>query len=134
MPDDLKAWQERRKAVRAALAELLGLPPREPMRAAVAATRTEGDLIVEDVIYLWAERAYVTGNVVRPKDMTGPLPALVVPPGWLGDWKQGYYTPFVDAQARDGYVVLFIDDPHVGRRARRRVRGCTARRPPPARR
>ena len=77
----------------------------------------DGDLVVEDVIYLWGERAYVSANVVRPRQPAGRLPALVVPPGWLGQLKEEYYRTFVCHMARQGYVLLFIDDPHVGQRS-----------------
>jgi dienelactone hydrolase len=116
IPNDVAAWERRRAIVRRDLACLLGLPEREPMRAKVTATREDSGIVVEDVIYLWAERAYVSANVVRPKSPAGRLPALVVPPGWLGELKYEYYKTFVDHMARKGYLLLFIDDPHVGRR------------------
>ena len=87
------------------------------MRARISNSRDDGDLIVEDVMYLWAESAYVSGNVVRPKTSTGALPALVMPPGWVGDLQQDFYKPFVYHMARRGYVILFIDDPHVKSRS-----------------
>jgi len=115
-PDNLKDWTKRRKVVQKQLAARLGLPERVPMRAKITRTQESDDLIVEDVIYLWADNAYVAANVVRPKTITGALPGLVVPPGWLGDLQQEYYKPFVYHMARKGYVVLFIDDPHVRQR------------------
>ena len=117
IPDNPAAWEQRRQIVRKQLTARLGLPERTPMRAKITKSREDGDLVVEDVIYLWAENAYVTGNVVRPKTITGGCPALVVPPGWVGDLQQDFYRPFVYQMARQGYVVLFIDDPHVKLRA-----------------
>ncbi|MEI6606207.1 MAG: dienelactone hydrolase family protein, partial [Verrucomicrobiota bacterium] len=119
LPDQPAAWQKRRQQVRKDLTALLGLPAREPMRAKVLDRRTEGDVIVENVIYLWAERCYVPGIVVRPAQATGRLPALVVPPGFGGASKtldEGYYKPFIYQLARKGYVVLFFDDPSFGDR------------------
>jgi dienelactone hydrolase len=119
LPDNLPAWESRRAQVQRALAELLGLPAREPMRAKTLASRTEGDVVVEDVIYLWAEHCYVPGIVVRPVRTNGRLPALVVPPGFGGSSKaldEGYYKPFVIQMARNGYVILFFDDPSFGDR------------------
>ena len=119
LPDRLAAWQQRRKEVRRDLTALLGLPAREPMRAKVLASHLDGDVIVENVMYLWAERCYVPGIVVRPPQTTGRLPALVVPPGFGGSSKglaEGYYKPFVYQMARKGYVVLFFDDPSFGDR------------------
>ncbi len=122
MPRDRAAWEKRRELVRRQLSQILGLPSREPMRAKILATRQEGDLVVEDVMYLWAERAYVSANVVRPAgpvqpgSARQPLPAIVMPPGWLGELKYEYYSTFVYHTARKGYLVIFIDDPHVGKR------------------
>ena len=119
LPDGLAAWQQRRKQVRRDLTALLGLPAREPMRAKVLASQRDGDVIVENVIYLWAERCYVPGIVVRPSQATGRLPALVVPPGFGGSSKalsEEHYKPFVYQMARQGYVVLFFDDPSFGDR------------------
>ncbi len=118
-PDHLEAWQRRREQVRRELAALLGLPSAEPMRAKVLASRRDGDVIVEEVIYLWAERCYVPGIVVRPLKAAPRLPALVVPPGFGGsakDLDEGCYKPFVYQMARRGYVVLFFDDPSFGDR------------------
>jgi len=81
------------------------------MRAQVKKVRQEDDLTIEDVIYLWGERAYVTANVVRPTNMKGPLPAIVSPPGWLGDLSQHYYHPWAYHMAHKGYLILFFDDP-----------------------
>jgi len=115
-PTDLGQWQRRRREVRATLAAVLGLPVREPMRAAVTGTQQEGDVTIEDVQYLWAERAYATGNVVRLTEAKGPLPAIVSPPGWVGHLGEEYYRTWVFHMARKGYLVLFIDDPRVGKR------------------
>ena len=119
LPDRLAAWLQRREQVRQELTVLLGLPAREPMRAKVLASRVDGDVIVENVIYLWAEHCYVPGIVVHPPQATGRLPALVVPPGFGGTAKgldASYYKPFVYQMARQGYVVLFFDDPSFGDR------------------
>jgi hypothetical protein len=44
IPHERAAWEQRRDVVRRQLTEILGLPQREPMRAATLATRPEGDL------------------------------------------------------------------------------------------
>ena len=109
LPDNLPDWQKRRDQVRRDLTVLLGLPAREPMRAKVLASRTDGDVIIENVIYLWAERCYVPGIVVRPLNSAGRLPALVVPPGFGGSSKpldEAYYKPFVYRMARSGELGL----------------------------
>ena len=121
LPDDPAKWTARRQVVRRELAEILGLPPREPMRARVLSSRIEDGVVVEDVMYLWAEHAYVSARVVRPLRITAPLPALVEPPGWLGrlEYDDGArpYRPFVFHMAKKGYLLIFVDDPHVLKRA-----------------
>ncbi|NQT17319.1 MAG: dienelactone hydrolase family protein, partial [Planctomycetes bacterium] len=116
VPDNRDDWQSRAAEIRRELSGVLALPQREPMKAAVVGRKEQDDLVIEEVMYLWAERAYVSGNVIRRKDSTRRSPGLVVPPGWLGHYTQPCYKSFVLHMARLGYVVLFIDDPHIGKR------------------
>jgi dienelactone hydrolase len=116
VPGDVQTWEQRRKQVRESLATVLGLPVRAAMQATVTAQREEDNLVIEEVTYLWAERAYATAKVVRARSAKGRLPAIVSPPGWLGTLEDGLYKPWVRHMAGKGYLVLFIDDPHVGRR------------------
>ncbi|MHC4404050.1 MAG: dienelactone hydrolase family protein, partial [Planctomycetota bacterium] len=116
VPRNTADWEKRRDEIRGELRAVLGLPEREPMKAAVVDRKEQDDLVIEEVTYLWAERAYVSGNVIRGKNLNGRRPGLVVPPGWLGHYTQPCYRGFVFHMARLGYVVLFIDDPHVGKR------------------
>ena len=115
-PADRQAWEKRREQVREDFAKVLGLPKRLPMKARVEKSVQDGGLVVEDVAYLWDERAYVSANVVRLKDAKARSPGIVVPPGWVGSLQQGLYKTFVYHMARKGYVMLFIDDPRVGKR------------------
>ena len=117
VPDNVADWEAQSAKIRADLADLLGLPERQPMKAVILDSKEQDDLIIEQVGYLWAERAYVSGNVIRQKDAEGRLPGLVVPPGWLGHYTQPCYKNFVFEMAKRGYAVLFIDDPHIGKRA-----------------
>ena len=116
VPDSVADWEAQSAKIRADLAALLGLPEREPMKAILLDSKEQDGLIIDQVGYLWAERAYVSGNVIRQKDAEGRLPGLVVPPGWLGHYTQPCYKNFVFQMANRGYVVLFIDDPHIGKR------------------
>ncbi|NQU25997.1 MAG: hypothetical protein HQ567_32320 [Candidatus Nealsonbacteria bacterium] len=116
VPGTLDAWQTHRREILGKLTVALGLPEREPMKAAVVDSSLDGDLVVEKVAYLWAERAYVTATVIRDRKATGRRPAIVIPSGWLGHYTFQPYRKFVDAMARHGLVVLFIDDPRTGRR------------------
>jgi dienelactone hydrolase len=115
-PDTLDNWNEQQDRILDVLPKLLALPDREPMKAAVIDRKQQEDLVIEEVAYLWAERAYVSANVIRSAEADGRRPALVVPPGWLGHYTWPCYKNFVFHMARLGYVVLFIDDPHIGKR------------------
>ena len=117
VPNNVADWEAQRDKIRADLTDLLGLPERQPMKAMVLESKEQDGLIIEQVGYLWADRAYVSGNVIRQKDNEGRLPGLVVPPGWLGHYTQPCYKNFVLEMAGRGYAVLFIDDPHIGKRA-----------------
>ncbi len=116
LPDSAAAWETQRADVTSRLTAVLGLPEREPMKAAVTSHKQEGDLVVEDVAFLWAERAYASGTVIRRQQAEGRQGAVIVMPGWLGHYTFRAYRPFVDALARQGLLVLFIDDPRAGRR------------------
>ena len=116
-PIDLSNWKTAvREQQVGCVAKLLGLPEREPMKAAVTDRTPAGDLVIEQVTYLWAERAYVSATVIRGRETTGRQPAIVFPSGWLGHYTFRGYRGLVDALARQGVLVLFIDDPRTGRR------------------
>lgn len=114
--ESLENWQKARKAGTSFLAIALGLPEREPMRAVVDGSRTVGDLVFEDVSYLWAERTYVSATVIRSAAAQRRQPAIVMPPGSLGHYTFRPYRRLVEGLARQGILVLFIDDPRTGRR------------------
>lgn len=116
LPTSVEAWEKHRTEVLGNLTSTLGLPPREPMKAAVGYSRQQGELVIEEVAYLSTERAYVSATVIRQKQSTGRKPAVVMPAGWLGHWTFRPYRQFVESLAQQGFVVLFIDDPHAGLR------------------
>jgi len=116
LPDKLDGWDECRAEIVGELDATLSLPDREPMKAAVTYTKEDGDLVVEEVAYLWAEQTYVSATVIRAKGADGRQPAIVMPSGWLGHYTFLPYRKFVDSMARQGIVVLFVDDPRAGRR------------------
>ncbi len=116
LPDSVAGWEQQRAELTGRLRTALAPPEREPMQAAVTSCQQEGDLIVEEVAFLWAERAYVSGTVIRRQQAAGRQAAVIVTPGWLGHYTFRAYRRFVDALARQGMLVLFIDDPRAGRR------------------
>jgi len=116
MPEDLARWEARRREVLAAVSQGLGLPAREPMRAETSYQKSSDDVVIEEVTYLWGERAYVAANVIRSPQATGPRPAIVVAPDWLGHYTRPACRESVLSMARLGYVVLFVNDPRLGKR------------------
>jgi len=114
--DTADTWEKQRVDLVKQLAALLGLPDREPMKAAVTESAEEGDLVVERVVYHWAGPTYASATVIRAKSKSGRQPAIVIPSGWLGHHTFLPYRKFVDAKARQGLVVLFVDDPRAGLR------------------
>jgi dienelactone hydrolase len=116
VPETREAWESQRSELVQELTTTLGLPSREPMKAAVTDRQEAGDLVREQVAYLWAERAYVSATLIYGKQAAGRRPAIVVASGWLGHYSFLPYQKFVDALARQGMTVLFIDDPRAGPR------------------
>lgn len=116
LPADLRPWEARRQEVLAAVSAGLGLPEREPMRAAVTYQKPSDDLVIEEVMYLWAERAYVSAHLIRGRQPAGRRPAIVVCPDWLGHYTRPSCRDWVFAFARQGCAVLVIEDPRIGKR------------------
>lgn len=116
VPDTVDAWEKQRTELVGELGTALGLPEREPMKAAVTYTKQDGDLVIEEVAYLWAGQTYASATVIRAKQTEGRQPAIVMPSGKLGHYTFLPYRKFVDSMAGQGIAVLFIDDPRTGRR------------------
>ena len=121
VPDALARWTARRQVVRRELAAILGLPPREPMRAKVLSSHIEDGVVVEDVMYLWAERAYVSARVMRPIARYGAAPCagraagMARPPGIRR--RRQAISSLCLPYGQKGYLLIFVDDPHAGKRA-----------------
>ena len=74
VPSSRDAWEKHRADVLKELATVLGLPAREPMKAAVADKGQQGDVFIEEVAYLWAGKTYVSATVIRGKETEGRQP------------------------------------------------------------
>ena len=114
--DSVDAWHAQQAEWIARLERELGLPPRQPMQAVVIDRREAGELVFEEIAFHWAERVFATGTVIRRRQPSAPQPALVLTPDWLGHYTFRAYRSFVEDVARAGVLVLFVDDPHTGRR------------------
>ncbi|MCL4203936.1 MAG: dienelactone hydrolase family protein [Pirellulaceae bacterium] len=116
LPESVEAWEKHRAESSERLGRELGLPQRQPMQAVVLDQRVDGDLVFEEIAFHWAEQVYASGTVIRGRQQSGPLPAIVLTPDWLGHRTFRAYRSFVEDVARDGVLVLFVDDPRTGRR------------------
>lgn len=112
----VEAWDKQRAELTTRLAATLGLPDREPMQAVALGSQPAGELVLEEVAFHWAERVFASGTVIRRQAADGRQPAIVLTPGHLGHYAFRDERPFVEQLARQGVVVLFLDDPRTGRR------------------
>lgn len=98
------------------LSEVLALPGRGAMAAGTLETLSDGELVIEQVAYHWADDVFVSANLIRLRETSGRRPAVIISPDWMGHYTWTVYRPLVEQLAQAGVVVLFVDDPHVGRR------------------
>jgi hypothetical protein len=87
-PTSLDAWRARAADLRRQLRVALGLwpwPARTPLHAQVHGSVDRDDYIVDKVAIESVPGHFVTGNVYRPRNRTGRLPAVLTPHGhWPG--------------------------------------------------
>ncbi len=73
-------WKSRRPELQRQLREMLGLDPlpeRTDLKAEVRGTVERPDFIVEKIVFQSMPGLYVTGNLYRPREVSGPLPAIL---------------------------------------------------------
>lgn len=90
-PQSLQDWQPRRDYVRRQIAVSQGLwpmPTKTPLNAVVHGRMEFDDYVVEKVYFESAPGFYVTGNLYRPKHITGKVPAVLFP---HGHWKDARF-------------------------------------------
>ena len=105
-------WEAIRPRLKAELFQMLGLwpvPERTPLHATVTGTvEREGPVVIEKLHFQSRPGLYVTGNLYRPGDVQGKLPAILYVCGHSGRGRDGNKTAFQDHGmwfARNGYVV-----------------------------
>jgi len=116
LPDDAKAGEKHRAELAQELSASLGLPQREPMKAALLDQRQDDDLMIEQLAYHWSGPTFGLANVIRGPSQNQRRPAIVVVPDRFGRYSMPVYKKFVYQAARQGVLVLFVCDPHVGKR------------------
>jgi dienelactone hydrolase len=113
-------WQPRRERLRREYYEMLGLwplPEKTPLHATVTGTVDRGEVTIEKVHYQSKPGLYVTGNLYRPREVKGRLPAILYVCGHSGKGRDGNKTAFQDHGmwfARHGYVCLIVDTLQLG--------------------
>lgn len=122
--DSLEDWEARRGELRRQLFEMLSLDPlpeSTPLHATTTGTVEREDFVVEKVHFQSMPGLYVTGNLYRPKQQEGKLPAILYLCGHGRVKKDGIsYGNKVHYQhhgawfARHGYVCLTIDTLQLG--------------------
>jgi cyanophycinase len=116
----LDEWVERRPRLRREYLDMLGLwplPQKTPLNATVTGTVDRGEVMIEKLHYQSRPGLYVTGNLYRPRSVSGKLPAILYVCGHSGRGRDGNKTAFQDHGmwfARNGYVCLVVDTLQLG--------------------
>ncbi|MFM7163407.1 MAG: hypothetical protein ACKO3P_23905, partial [Planctomycetaceae bacterium] len=73
-------WLAQRDRLRGQLREMLGLdplPPQTDLQAVITGTIEQPEFVVEKLHFQSLPGLYVTGNLYRPREQAGPLPAIL---------------------------------------------------------
>ena len=100
VPQSKEAWEARRKNLRLQLKVAMGihpLPTKFPLNAKIHGKITKPDYTIEKVFFESMPGFYVTGNLYRPKNVTGKIPAILCP---HGHWANGRFYDAGDAAAK----------------------------------
>ncbi len=88
VPETPQQWKARREYVRRQVLVSQGLwplPPKTPLNAVIHSRRDMGDYTIEKVYFESLPGFYVTGNLYRPKNIRGKVPAVACPHGHWAD-------------------------------------------------
>jgi len=99
-PADRTAWEARRELVRRRLQVALGLwpaPSRTPLNVVEHGAIDRGDHTVSKVFFESLPGLFVTGNLYRPKGITGRVPVVLFA---HGHWKDARLAPQTPAKLR----------------------------------
>ncbi|MFM7129290.1 MAG: alpha/beta hydrolase family protein, partial [bacterium] len=112
-PATLGEWQNRRKALREQLLVTLGIWPmwpKTPLHPKVIGKIDRGDYTIEKVALETVPGFHLCGNLYRPKNVKGKLPAILSPHGHYAD---GRMNEAVQARcirlAKLGFIVFMHD-------------------------
>jgi dienelactone hydrolase len=115
-------WEARRPRLKQEYFEMLGLwplPEKTPLHATVTGTveRAKEGVVIDKLHFQSKPGLYVTGNLYRPKDAKGKLPAVLYVCGHSGRGRDGNKTAFQHHGvwfASHGFVCLIIDTLQLG--------------------
>ncbi len=87
-PKSVQEWEPRREFAHRQMLVSQGLwpmPTKTPLNAVIHGKIDQGDYTVEKVFFESAPGFFVTGNLYRPKHVTGKVPAVIFPHGHWTD-------------------------------------------------
>ncbi|MCA8996783.1 MAG: acetylxylan esterase [Planctomycetaceae bacterium] len=90
-PETLEEWKQERKEIRTQLLVSCGLwpmPETTPLHPVIHGLIDKGDYTIEKVSFESQPGVYVTGNLYRPKNVTGQIPGVLSP---HGHWANGRF-------------------------------------------
>ena len=114
------AWEAKLPRLRQEYFDMLGLwplPEKTPLKATVTGTLEHAGVVIEKLHFQSRPGLYVTGNLYRPKEPKGKLPAILYVCGHSNRGRDGNKTAFQDHGlwfANNGYVCLMIDSLQLG--------------------
>ena len=97
---DRSEWERRASRLREQVLVAEGLwplPPRTPLNAVIHGKIDRDDYTIEKVYFASYPGHYVSGNLYRPKNRTGKLPAVLCP---HGHWPNGRFFERTDDEAK----------------------------------
>lgn len=105
-PKSVAAWEPRRDFVRRQLLVSQGLwpmPTKTPLNAVIHGRIDQGEYTIEKVYFESVPGFFVTGNLYRPKNISGQIPAVIFP---HGHWTDARFLiqapPYVRAEIASG--------------------------------
>jgi dienelactone hydrolase len=113
-------WQKLRPRLHQQYLDMLGLwplPEHTPLKATVTGTLERDSFVVEKLHFQSLPRLYVTGNLYRPKQAGGRLPAVLYVCGHSNRGRDGNKSAYQHHGmwfATHGYVCLIIDSLQLG--------------------
>jgi len=111
----LAEWEQRRPRLRREYFDMLGLwplPEKTPLQATVTGTLEHEGVLIAKLHFQSRPGLYVTGNVYRPKEPRGRLPAILYVCGHSDRGRDGNKSAYQDHGmwfASNGYLCLVLD-------------------------